>query len=100
MILLASGSRNYGGFFDFDAKSARLIEVNQLLEDPQLWNDPKRAQEMGREKKSLEVVVEALEAQRKFWKYVGICLIVLLALYVIAIALAIMLPALKVLSQR
>jgi peptide chain release factor 2 len=57
---LASGSRNYGGFFDFDAKSARLIEVNQLLEDPQLWNDPKRAQEMGREKKSLEVVVEAL----------------------------------------
>ncbi len=60
MILLASGSRNYGGFFDFDAKSARLIEVNQLLEDPQLWNDPKRAQEMGREKKSLEVVVEAL----------------------------------------
>ena len=60
MILLASGSRNYGGFFDFDAKSTRLTEVNQLLEDPQLWNDPKRAQEMGREKKSLEAVVEAL----------------------------------------
>jgi len=57
---LASGSRNFGGFFDFDAKSARLIEVNQLLEDPQLWSDPKRAQEMGREKKSLEAVVEAL----------------------------------------
>jgi len=62
LILLASGSRNYGGFFDFDAKSTRLIEVNQLLEDPQLWNDPKRAQEMGREKKSLEAVVEALAA--------------------------------------
>lgn len=60
MIPLASGSRNFGGFFDFDAKSARLIEVNQLLEDPQLWSDPKRAQEMGREKKSLEAVVEAL----------------------------------------
>ncbi len=60
MIPLASGSRNFGGFFDFDAKSARLIEVNQLLEDPQLWNDPKRAQEMGREKKSLEAVVDAL----------------------------------------
>jgi len=60
LILLASGSGNYGGFFDFDAKSARLIEVNQLLEDPQLWNDPKRAQEMGREKKSLEAVVETL----------------------------------------
>jgi peptide chain release factor 2 len=60
LIPLASGSRNFGGFFDFDAKSARLIEVNQLLEDPQLWSDPKRAQEMGREKKSLEAVVEAL----------------------------------------
>ena len=60
MIPLTSGSRNFGGFFDFDAKSARLIEVNQLLEDPQLWNDPKRAQEMGREKKSLEAVVDAL----------------------------------------
>ena len=57
---MASGSRNYGGFFDFDAKSTRLTEVNQLLEDPQLWNDPKRAQEMGREKKSLEAVVQAL----------------------------------------
>ena len=57
---MASGSRNYGCFFDFDAKSTRLIEVNQLLEDPQLWNDPKRAQEMGREKKSLEAVVQAL----------------------------------------
>jgi peptide chain release factor 2 len=60
LIPLTSGSRNFGGFFDFDAKSARLIEVNQLLEDPQLWNDPKRAQEMGREKKSLEAVVDAL----------------------------------------
>jgi peptide chain release factor 2 len=57
---LASGSRSFGGFFDFDAKSARLIEVNRLLEDPQLWNDPKRAQEMGREKKSIEAVVDAL----------------------------------------
>ncbi|NBW00279.1 MAG: peptide chain release factor 2 [Betaproteobacteria bacterium] len=50
------------GFLDFDAKSARLIEVNQLLEDPQLWNDPKRAQDMGREKKSLEAVVDALRS--------------------------------------
>jgi peptide chain release factor 2 len=51
---------NFGGFFDFDAKSARLAEVNRLVEDPELWNDPKRAQEIGREKKSLESVVGAL----------------------------------------
>ncbi|MBU3720046.1 MAG: peptide chain release factor 2 [Burkholderiaceae bacterium] len=48
------------GFLDFDAKAARLNDVNQLLEDPQLWNDPKRAQEMGREKKSLETVVASI----------------------------------------
>lgn len=51
---------NFGGFFDFDAKEARLAEVNRLVEDPDLWNDPKRAQDIGREKKSLEAVVETL----------------------------------------
>ena len=51
---------NSGGFFDFDAKARRLEEVNRLIEDPALWNDPKRAQDIGREKKSLESVVENL----------------------------------------
>ncbi len=50
----------YGGFFDFDAKSARLAEVNRLVEDPALWNDPKRAQDIGREKKALESVVQTI----------------------------------------
>lgn len=51
---------NFGGFFDFDAKAARLAEVNRLVEDPALWDDPKRAQEIGREKKSLESVVDVI----------------------------------------
>jgi peptide chain release factor 2 len=50
----------YGGIFDYDAKSARLAEVSQILEDPNIWNDAKRAQELGREKKSLEGVVLSL----------------------------------------
>ena len=50
----------YGGIFDYDAKSARLAEVSEILEDPNIWNDAKRAQELGREKKSLEGVVLAL----------------------------------------
>ena len=58
----ANAWTNFGGFFDFDAKSARLEEVNRLIEDPALWNDPKRAQDIGREKKSLESVVGALTA--------------------------------------
>ena len=47
----------FGGIFDFDTKSRRLEEVIALTEDPSLWNDPKRAQEIGRERKSLEDVV-------------------------------------------
>src|SRR5207247_1817399 len=31
------------------------------LEDPAVWNDPKKAQDMGREKKSLEGVVLTLQ---------------------------------------
>ncbi|MBN4667995.1 peptide chain release factor 2 [Pandoraea nosoerga] len=48
------------GIFDFDAKQARLIVVNKELEDPNIWNDPKRAQEFGKEKKALDSVVETL----------------------------------------
>ena len=36
----------------------RLNEVNASLENPSIWNEPKRAQELGREKKALEKVVE------------------------------------------
>ena len=50
----------YGGIFDFDAKSERLRTVNASLEDPTVWNDPKKAQELGREKKSLDDVVVTL----------------------------------------
>jgi peptide chain release factor 2 len=49
-----------GGIFDFDAKFARLNEVNAAMEDPALWNDAKRAQELGREKKALDGTVGTL----------------------------------------
>ncbi len=49
-----------GGFFDFDAKQQRLTEVVALSEDPASWSDNKRAQELGRERKSLEAIVTAL----------------------------------------
>ena len=41
-------------------KSEKLEQVNGELEDPNVWNDPKRAQDLGREKKSLEAVVLTL----------------------------------------
>ena len=49
-----------GGIFDFDGKVARREEVSKLAEDPTIWADTKKAQELGREKKSLDAVVEAL----------------------------------------
>src|SRR4030095_15907004 len=45
-----------GGIFDFDVKSVRLTEVARELEDPKIWDDQKRAQALGKEKKALEDV--------------------------------------------
>jgi peptide chain release factor 2 len=53
-------SKIYGGIFDFDLKSEKLEQVNAELEDPAVWDDPKRAQDLGKEKKSLENIVDSL----------------------------------------
>ncbi len=53
--------RNSGGIFDYDAKADRLRTVNAGLEDPAVWNDPKKAQELGKEKKTLDDVVVVLD---------------------------------------
>jgi peptide chain release factor 2 len=57
-----SGRRSCGGIFDFDGKQKRLTEVETLQTDPKVWNDPKRAQDLGREKKSLAATVTGLVA--------------------------------------
>ncbi len=41
-------------------KAVRLEEVTRELEDPKIWDDPKRAQELGKERKTLEGVVGTL----------------------------------------
>ena len=51
---------NFGGIFDFDVKSEKLEQVNAELEDPKVWEEPKRAQDLGKEKKSLEAIVQTL----------------------------------------
>ncbi|MDO8959985.1 MAG: peptide chain release factor 2 [Rhodocyclaceae bacterium] len=48
-------------YLDFAAKSEKLAEINQLMEDPGIWNDAERAQALGKEKKSLEAVVGTLQ---------------------------------------
>jgi peptide chain release factor 2 len=51
-----------GGIFDYDDKKLKLEELTRLLEDSSIWNDPKKAEEISREKKGLEDTVQTLES--------------------------------------
>lgn len=51
----------FGGIFDYDVKKERLEEVNGLLEDAGVWNDPQNAQALGKEKSNLELIVETID---------------------------------------
>ncbi|MBS0600204.1 MAG: peptide chain release factor 2 [Proteobacteria bacterium] len=50
------------GYLDFDEKHDRLVEVTRELEQPNIWDDPERAQALGRERAALERVVLTLES--------------------------------------
>ncbi|MCP3698923.1 peptide chain release factor 2 [Aliivibrio sp. S4TY2] len=49
------------GYLDYDAKKERLEEVNAELEQPEVWNEPERAQALGKERASLEAIVETID---------------------------------------
>ncbi|TKB48657.1 peptide chain release factor 2 [Ferrimonas sediminicola] len=49
------------GYLDYDAKKERLEEVNAELEQPDVWNEPERAQALGRERGALEEVVKTID---------------------------------------
>ncbi|MBK6332916.1 MAG: peptide chain release factor 2 [Thermomonas sp.] len=48
------------GFLDYDAKRERLEEVERELENPDIWNNPERAQALGRERSMLDKTVNGL----------------------------------------
>ncbi len=50
-----------GGIFDYATKKEQLAEVELELAEPDVWNDPERAQKLGKERSSLEAVVETIE---------------------------------------
>jgi peptide chain release factor 2 len=50
-----------GGTFDYDQKVERLEEVSRELESPTIWNEPEKAQGLGRERAALEKVVHGLK---------------------------------------
>lgn len=51
----------FGGIFDYANRKDRLTEVELELSEPDVWNEPDRAQELGRERSSLEAVVKTIE---------------------------------------
>ncbi|WP_339673721.1 peptide chain release factor 2 [Dasania marina] len=49
------------GYLDYDAKKEQLTEVELELGEPTVWDNPDRAQELGRERSSLEAVVATID---------------------------------------
>ncbi|MEM8560671.1 MAG: peptide chain release factor 2 [Pseudomonadota bacterium] len=49
------------GYLDFDLSKERLAEVELELAEPSVWDDPDRAQALGRERASLQSVVHTIE---------------------------------------
>ena len=52
---------SYGGIFDYDQKFDQLSAVARELEDPKVWDNAERAQQLGKERKLLEDVVLTLD---------------------------------------
>ncbi|GAB3038162.1 peptide chain release factor 2 [Oleiagrimonas citrea] len=57
-----AASTRSGGFFDYPGKRERLEEVTRELEDPTVWDDPSRAQDLGRERARLEQIVTGIDS--------------------------------------
>ena len=49
-------------FLDWDRAVRRLDELNAKVEDPTLWNDPRAAQEVMRERRRLDEAITATRA--------------------------------------
>ncbi|MEH6498889.1 MAG: peptide chain release factor 2 [Pseudoalteromonas distincta] len=58
---LRGRSETIRGIFDYDHKHDRLTEVERELEDPSVWNEPERAQALGKERAQLAQIVETLD---------------------------------------
>lgn len=52
---------SWGGIFDYEVKQEQLAEVIRELEEPDVWDKPERAQELGRERVALEKIVHIID---------------------------------------
>ncbi len=51
-----------GGIFEYDQKAERLVEVLRELEQPDVWENPEKAQALGKERANLENVVNTIKS--------------------------------------
>ncbi|MBT8082744.1 MAG: peptide chain release factor 2 [Gammaproteobacteria bacterium] len=58
---LAERTAALRGYLDYEGKAERLTEVQRELEQPDVWNEPERAQALGQERAQLEQVVAGLD---------------------------------------
>ncbi|MFC2970826.1 peptide chain release factor 2 [Azotobacter bryophylli] len=58
---LSERTQTIRGYLDYDHKRDRLTEVERELEDPNVWNNPEYAQNLGRERAQLAQIVETLD---------------------------------------
>lgn len=54
-----------GGIFDYDSKAEQLVEVMRELESSLVWNDPERAEQLGKQRVNLERIVTTLSSHRE-----------------------------------
>lgn len=55
-----SNYQSFGGIFDYNSKAAQLDTINKDLENPEIWSNQDKAQELNRQKKQLETIVYQL----------------------------------------
>ncbi|WP_430457372.1 peptide chain release factor 2 [Rheinheimera sp.] len=58
---LAERTNVLRGYLDYDAKKEKLEEVSRELEDSAVWNNPEKAQALGKERSALEQIVSTID---------------------------------------
>jgi len=56
---------NYGGTFDYPSKLEKLQELDHELQDPTIWSQPEKAQQLGRARAQLQEVVNTFQQLEK-----------------------------------
>ncbi|MDB2705659.1 peptide chain release factor 2 [Pseudomonadota bacterium] len=62
---LRGRSDDLRGYLDYDVKAEQLTEVTRELESSTVWDDPERAQKLGKERVSLERIVTTLASHHE-----------------------------------